>query len=129
MTGGNTRGRFRRAGSQRGRRRWGRIDVARAHYDDTGRCLYTDVRDAELADDARIILATGHAVALAPFAPRAPYETCLMPRVHHASFADAPDAVLADIAALLRRLLAALRRLLGDVAYNYLLISAPCCPI
>ncbi|MFF9136746.1 hypothetical protein ACF09G_04125 [Streptomyces albogriseolus] len=101
------------------------FDVARAHYDDTGRCLYTDVRDAELADGARIIAASDHAVALAPFAPRAPYETWLMPRVHHASFADTPDAVLAGTAALLRRLLAALRHLLGDIAYNYLLLSAP----
>ncbi|WP_338675330.1 hypothetical protein V1460_21905 [Streptomyces sp. SCSIO 30461] len=48
-----------------------------------------------------------------------------MPRRHQASFADAPDEIIEETAAVLRRPLVALRGLLGDVPYNYALISAP----
>ncbi|WP_062641009.1 galactose-1-phosphate uridylyltransferase [Streptomyces maremycinicus] len=101
------------------------FDVARAYYDDTGRCLYVDHTVAELADGRRVLAATEHAAALAPYAARAPYETWIVPQRHQASFADAPDKILEQTAALLRRTLAALRDLLGDVPYNYALISAP----
>ncbi|QUW85531.1 galactose-1-phosphate uridylyltransferase (plasmid) [Streptomyces mirabilis] len=101
------------------------FDVARGYYDDHGSCLYTDETAAELADGERMVAATEHIAALAPYAARAPYETWIVPRCHQASFADVSDEVLAEAAALLHRLLAALRDVLGDVPYNYALISAP----
>jgi UDPglucose--hexose-1-phosphate uridylyltransferase len=100
------------------------FDVARGYYDDHASCLYVDVTDAELADGRRLVATGEHVVAYAPYAARTPYETWLMPRVHAASFADTTDEVLAETAALLRRVLAGLRELLGDVPYNYVLISA-----
>ncbi|ALV33170.1 galactose-1-phosphate uridylyltransferase [Streptomyces sp. CdTB01] len=101
------------------------FDVARAYYDDHGSCLYVDHTAAELADGQRVIAATDHAAALSPYAARTPYETWIVPRHHQASFADTSDEDLAQTAALLRRVLVALRDLLGDVPYNYALISAP----
>ncbi|MEU0681345.1 MULTISPECIES: galactose-1-phosphate uridylyltransferase [Streptomyces] len=101
------------------------FDVARAYYDDTGRCLYVDHTAAELADGGRVVATTDRVAALAPYAARAPYETWIVPRHHQASFADATDDVLQQTAALLYQVLAALRALLGDVPYNYALISAP----
>jgi UDPglucose--hexose-1-phosphate uridylyltransferase len=101
------------------------FDVARAHYDDHGSCLYTDLTNAELADRRRVVAVGDQATALAPYAATAPYETWILPREQQASFADIADDVLDETAAILRRLLAALRSLLGDVPYNYALISAP----
>lgn len=101
------------------------FDVARTYYDDHGSCLYVDVRQAELARGLRIVATNDHVVAFTPYASRVPYETWLVPRPHRASFADVDDAVLAETAALLRRVLDALRSLLGDAPYNYMIISAP----
>lgn len=101
------------------------FDVARAYYDDHGSCLYVDHTAAELADGERVIAATGQAAALAPYAARTPYETWIVPRRHQASFADACDEDVEQTAVLLRQILGALRDLLGDVPYNYALISAP----
>ncbi|MFF4576598.1 galactose-1-phosphate uridylyltransferase [Streptomyces sp. NPDC001410] len=101
------------------------FDVARAYYDDHGSCLYVDHTVAELADGERVIATSGHVAALVPYAARTPYETWLVPRHHQASFADAPDEDLEQTAVLLRRTLGALRDLLGDVPYNYAVISAP----
>ncbi|MFI2372177.1 galactose-1-phosphate uridylyltransferase [Streptomyces sp. NPDC018833] len=99
--------------------------VARGYYDDHGRCLYVDVTAAELADGQRVVACNDSVIALVPYAAGAPYETWILPRHHQASFADAHDDILDDTAAVLRRLLAALRGLLGDIPYNYALISAP----
>lgn len=101
------------------------FDVARAYYDDHGRCLYLDATTTELADGRRVVATSEHVAALAPYAAGAPYETWILPRDHQASFADAPDHVLVETAILLRRLLVAVHRVLGDVSYNYALISAP----
>ncbi|MCH7231287.1 galactose-1-phosphate uridylyltransferase [Glycomyces sp. L485] len=101
------------------------FDIARAHYDDHGSCLYADVTTAELAEGARVLAVADHVVALAPYASRVPFEARLVPRVHQASFADVADEVLTDASALLRGLLVALRDLLGDFSYNFVLVSAP----
>ncbi|MFC3495780.1 galactose-1-phosphate uridylyltransferase [Glycomyces rhizosphaerae] len=102
-----------------------RFDIARAYYDDRGSRLHTDVTAAEISDGTRVIAASDHVVAFAPFASTAPYEMRVVPREAEASFADVADETLAETARMLRRLLAAVRGLLGDVPYNYLILSAP----
>jgi UDPglucose--hexose-1-phosphate uridylyltransferase len=101
------------------------LDVARAYYDDLGSCLYVDVAERELADGRRVVLATLGLLAFQPFAATTPHETWIVPCVHQASFGDAADPTLDELAAALRSLLARLRRLLGDVDYNYVVHSAP----
>ncbi|MEV3936801.1 galactose-1-phosphate uridylyltransferase [Glycomyces sp. NPDC049804] len=103
-----------------------RLDIARAYHDDRGSSLHTDVTTAELADGTRVVAELDQVVALAPFASTAPYAVRVLPRENEASFADVSDATLAATARTVRRLLAALRALLGDVPYNYLVLSAPC---
>lgn len=102
-----------------------RFDIARAYYDDHGSSLNTDVTAAELDEGTRVIAVSDHIVALAPFASTAPYEMRVVPRDHQASFADVSDETLAETGRMLRRLLVALRGLLGDIPYNYVIISAP----
>jgi len=102
-----------------------RFDVAMQHYDDTGHCLYVEILHRELADGRRIVAQNDGFVAFQPFAAASPFETCLMPRTHRASFADTTDDELAHLAPLLRDVLAGLRRLLDDPDYNYVIHSAP----
>ncbi len=102
-----------------------RFNLARDYYDDRGSSLHADVTAAELDEGTRIIAVSDHVVAFAPFASTAPYEMRVVPREGRASFADVSDATLAETARMLRRLLAALRSLLGDIPYNYVIVSAP----
>lgn len=103
-----------------------RLDIARAYCDDRGSSLHADVTAAELGEGSRVVAESERVVALAPFASTAPYTLRVVPREHAASFADVSDATLTETARMVRRLLAALRALLGDVPYNYLVVSAPC---
>ena len=102
-----------------------RFDVAMRHYDDTGRCLYLELLERELAEGHRIVLERERAVAFQPFAASAPFETWIMPRVHAASFGEAGDRDLDEFAATLRAVLGGLARHLGDPDYNLVVQSAP----
>ncbi len=102
-----------------------RFEVAMQHYDDTGRCIYAEILDRELADGRRIVAQNDGFVAFQPFAAASPFETWIMPRLHRTSFADTTDEDLARLAPLLRDVLAGLRRLLDDPDYNYVIHSAP----
>ncbi|MBI2869294.1 MAG: galactose-1-phosphate uridylyltransferase [Chloroflexi bacterium] len=93
--------------------------VAYDYYSDTGRCLYCDLLDKELAGGERIVAATGQFVVLHPFASRAPYETWIVPRKHYASFGLFPGAGLAELAGVLRESLYCLYTELNDPAFNF----------
>lgn len=97
--------------------------AAARHRRREGTCLLCRLLEAERADGARWILETGALVAMAPYASRVPYEVWLLPRSHESRFEDSP--VLGETAEALGGLLAALARVLGDVAWNLVVHTAP----
>ncbi|HEX9823904.1 MAG TPA: galactose-1-phosphate uridylyltransferase [Actinomycetota bacterium] len=102
-----------------------RFAVATRYYDDTGNCVYDDLRDAELASGERIVARRDGFVALTPFAGSVPFETWIMPTEHSASFGRLDDAAIPDLAAMLGDVLAALRLAAGDPDFNLVVRSAP----
>lgn len=102
-----------------------RLDVARRHFDSTGRCLYTDLLERELADGRRILTQGGQFVAYQPFAASVPYETWIAPRRQQASFGELEDEAVPALARMLRDVLAALQLRLEDPPYNLVVSSAP----
>ncbi len=73
-----------------------------AHREETGRNLFADILDAELADGRRIIAANEHAVAFVPFFARWAYEVMIFQRRRHATLATVSDEELAGLAAVFR---------------------------
>ncbi|HEU4542766.1 MAG TPA: DUF4931 domain-containing protein [Jiangellaceae bacterium] len=102
-----------------------RFEVARRHFDDFGTCLYVEVVERELAEGHRVVMKGGSVVAFQPFAASAAFETWLMPSSHQASFGDADDEVLDELAAVLRTVLLGLCRAMDDPPYNLVIHSAP----
>ncbi len=102
-----------------------KYEVAISHYDDTGRCLYCDLVEAEEHAKARIVLATDRFVVFQPFASRVPFETWIAPRRHQPSFAQVSGEDLTALAQVLRAILRALSTALGSHDFNYAIHSAP----
>lgn len=102
-----------------------RLDIARRHLDESGRCLSVDLLEQELADGRRILIEDDGFVAYQPFAASMPYETWIVPRRRQASFGELTDDAVPALARMLRDLLKALRLRLGDPAYNLVISSAP----
>jgi len=98
---------------------------ARTYYNYRERCLFCDILHQELEQGIRLVAESPHVLAFAPFAARFPFETWLLPRRHAAAFETADDAVLRDLAAMLRTVLRKLQRAIGDPPNSLLLHSAP----
>ena len=64
-------------------------------------------------------------VALAPYAPRFPFETWLLPRRHGARFEEAPRHEYESLARLLKAVLQRMNRALETPPYNLVLHTAP----
>ncbi|MBI5507692.1 MAG: DUF4921 family protein [Deltaproteobacteria bacterium] len=98
---------------------------ARAYRERRHRCLYCDVLESELAERSRLVLCDEAFVSYAPFASRMPYELCVLPRAHRASFLHLSHRDRCLLAAHMRELLQRLERLFGDLPYNWVLHSLP----
>lgn len=104
------------------------LDGSRRYYELKERNVFTDILDQEMAEDngRRIVSTTERFVALAPFAPRFPFETWILPRQHRSSYhtiAD-PEEFL-DFARILKDTLMRLNVALDTPPYNFVLHTAP----
>jgi UDPglucose--hexose-1-phosphate uridylyltransferase len=88
-------------------------------------CLFCAVLERELRDQKRIVIEDDAFVTYAPWASRIPYELRVMPRPHHASFLEIPQAQRRRLAAHMRSVLYRLDGLFGDVPYNWVLHTIP----
>lgn len=101
------------------------IEGARRHYAEKERCVFCDILRQELVADRRIILENADVVALAPYAPRFPFETWIVPRRHGARYEEAAQHELESLARLLKGVLLRVNRALESPSYNLIVHSAP----
>ena len=101
------------------------IDGARQHFAAKERCVFCDIIRQEIAAGRRVILESADMVALAPYAPRFPFETWLLPRRHGARFEEAPRQEYEGLARLLKAVLTRMDRALESPAYNLIIHSSP----
>jgi UDPglucose--hexose-1-phosphate uridylyltransferase len=101
------------------------VDGARVHYEAKERCVFCDILRQESADGRRLIAENADMVALAPYAPRFPFETWILPRRHQAFFEDSPRHEYRSLARLLGDVLRRMNQALKMPPYNLLIHSAP----
>jgi UDPglucose--hexose-1-phosphate uridylyltransferase len=101
------------------------VDGARNHYKTKERCVFCDILKQESEDGRRLIAENADVAALAPYAPRFPFETWLLPRRHQSLFEDAPRHEYASLARLLGDILRRMNKALRFPPYNLLIHSAP----
>lgn len=102
-----------------------KYEVAIRHFDDTGRCLYCDLLEAEVRAGSRIVEQTDRFVVLHPYASRVPFETWVLPTGSEPSFGEVASVDLADLGAVLARTLRGLHAALADPDFNLVLESSP----
>ena len=88
------------------------------------RVLRSSMRQ-ELKDGARVIAESADFVALAPYAPRFPFETWLMPKRHRSRFEEATPGEFASLARMLKDMLQRMNATLLTPPYNLIVHSAP----
>jgi UDPglucose--hexose-1-phosphate uridylyltransferase len=101
------------------------VDGSRQHYQIKERCVFCDIIDQELRDDKRVITESRGYIAVAPYAPRFPFETWVLPRRHRAFFEDAPGEEFDGLSHIMKTVLQRMNKALLRPPYNLVIHSSP----
>ena len=101
------------------------VDSAKHYYDEKERCIFCDMIRQEIETETRVVLNDGHFIALAPYAPRFPFETWILPRQHGSAFENMPTPSYGQLARTLRDFLSRVDSALNFPAYNYVIHTSP----
>ena len=101
------------------------VDNARHYYDEKERCIFCDMIRQEVETGTRMIIQNASFVAIAPYAPRFPFETWILPKQHSSSFENQSSAIYGNLAKLLRDILARVDSVLAKPAYNFVIHTSP----
>jgi UDPglucose--hexose-1-phosphate uridylyltransferase len=99
-------------------------DSAKHYYDLKERCIFCDVIHQEIESQKRVIYENSEYVALAPFAPRAPFETWILPKRHESNF-QAPNKNFSSLAEILQVILRQMDKILEVPPYNFVIHTSP----
>jgi UDPglucose--hexose-1-phosphate uridylyltransferase len=95
------------------------------YYELKERCVWCDMARQERRSGHRMILESQGFVAVAPFAPRFPFETWILPWRHRSAFEDSTEEELRGLAGILGDFLRRMNRVLGEPPFNFMLHTAP----
>jgi UDPglucose--hexose-1-phosphate uridylyltransferase len=101
------------------------VDAARHYFQDKERCIFCDMIRQEQESKSRVIAENDFFIALAPYAPRFPFEMWILPKTHGSSFENNQSSVFASLAQMLRDCLARLDVVLDRPPYNLMIHTSP----
>jgi UDPglucose--hexose-1-phosphate uridylyltransferase len=100
------------------------ISGARRHYELRDRCLFCDIITQEQEDGRRVVMENEDYIAIAPFAPRSPFETWILPKEHYSAFMP-HNGSFRGLAELFQSILRRLDRIFDYPSYNFMLHTSP----
>ena len=101
------------------------LDGGLRHFRLKKRCIWCDIIHQERRAGGRLVLEEAGFVAVAPFAPRFPFETWILPVQHRWSYEETSSVDLGGLGRVLAEVLRRMTRVLSDPPYNFTLHSAP----
>ncbi len=101
------------------------VDGAREYYNFKERCIFCDIIRQEVESKIRVIAENREFIAMAPFAPRFPFEMWLIPKVHRSAFEESQKSEFEQLAEILKDMLSRLDKVLDFPAYNYIIHTSP----
>jgi UDPglucose--hexose-1-phosphate uridylyltransferase len=101
------------------------IEGARRHFEHKERCIFCDVVGQERKDRTRLVHENDEFVVFAPYAPRSPFETWIVPKRHASNYEAEPRERLALLGEALGTTLRRLAAALGNPAFNFIVHSNP----
>lgn len=101
------------------------LDGAKSYFDYKERCVYCDIITEELRVRDRVIMESERYLVFCPYAPKYPFEFWIAPKEHRCSFEDVTFEELDDLSRVLASVIMAMREVLGEPSYNYVIHTAP----
>ena len=107
------------------KRVWGEMDGAHRYYEYRDRCVYCDMISQEIHEKGLTISENKSFISFCPFVSRFPYEAWVIPKVHAPDFAQIQEALVNDLALILKETMLRIKKVLRDPSYNYIVHSIP----
>ncbi|MFA5087929.1 MAG: galactose-1-phosphate uridylyltransferase [Candidatus Omnitrophota bacterium] len=101
------------------------LEGAQYYYEYRGRCVFCDMIEQEYQDKKRIITENNDFISFAPFVPRFPFESWIIPKKHGFEFCSLAQEGRHNLAMILREVLYRMKKCLSDPSYNFYLHLAP----
>jgi UDPglucose--hexose-1-phosphate uridylyltransferase len=101
------------------------VDSAHRYFNDKERCIFCDMIRQEMQAKVRVIVENDHFVAIAPYAPRFPFETWILPKQHSSSFENNQSPIYISLAGIMKNILLRLDAVLERPAYNFVIHTSP----
>lgn len=98
---------------------------ANDYFKKFGRCVRCDIIKVERKKKVRIIAENKHAIAIAPYASKRPFEVNVIPKKHWASFRETSPAAVRDVALVLRSAMRGIRKYVNDPDLNFFIHDTP----
>ncbi len=89
------------------------------------RCVYCDILQQELDEKERLVDENRDFVSIAPYAPRFPFETWILPKKHSSIFESIDDGTIKTFSDVVLRTLRKLNKALVNPPFNFVIHSSP----
>ncbi len=101
------------------------IQGAKLFFDYRGRCIFCDIIQQEISSGDRLVVNEKNFIAFEPYASRFPFETWILPKRHLSHFEATDDALLGELAYVLKLTLKKIEVSVNNPPYNYLVHTSP----
>jgi UDPglucose--hexose-1-phosphate uridylyltransferase len=101
------------------------FEGAKQYFAYKERCVFCDIIHQETDAAIRVVAENEHFLTLAPYAPRFPFETWILPKQHESAFENSPPGYFHSLAKALKTLLMKADRVLDNPPYNLVIHSSP----
>lgn len=101
------------------------LEGSKRYFDYKERCVYCDIVRQELTSSVRVVLESDYFAAVAPWAPRFPFETWIIPKLHNSHIEAITPPAVANLASVLKAILQKLDKTLECPPYNLVVHTGP----
>ena len=101
------------------------LEGAKQYYLYKERCVFCDIINQEVENGVRVVGENEYFLTLAPYAPRFPFETWILPKRHESAFEHSSSQSYAALARALKDLVLRADRVLDNPAYNLVIHTSP----
>jgi UDPglucose--hexose-1-phosphate uridylyltransferase len=101
------------------------IEGAKQYYIYKERCVFCDIVQQESEAGTRVVAENEDFITVAPYAPRFPFETWILPKQHESAFENSSSHHFENLAKAIRVLLNKANQVLDNPAYNLVIHSSP----
>jgi UDPglucose--hexose-1-phosphate uridylyltransferase len=101
------------------------LEGSLSYYKYKERCVFCDIIRQEINQEIRLVAQNELFIAIAPYAPRSPFEMWILPKKHSSAYVSMDNEDFVALSEIFSECMRRLNKCIPNVPYNFVLHSAP----